>query len=41
MPNMMEHLRAMLANEPPKEFDKDAINAKLARLPDKPDEQLR
>jgi hypothetical protein len=41
MPMMMEHLQAMLQKEAAKQLDKDAINALLARLPDKPDERLR
>jgi hypothetical protein len=41
MPEMMETVRAMLAKQPQEELDKDTINAKLARLPAKPDERLR
>lgn len=41
MPRMMKSFEAMRAGEPAKEFDKDELNAELARLPDKPDEQLR
>lgn len=34
-------LEAMIAGEPAKELNKDELNAELARLPDKPDENLR
>lgn len=41
MPRFMRNAEAMAAGQPPKELDKDQINADLARLPDKPDESLR
>jgi len=41
MPLMTKRLEAMRAGEPAMELDKDEINAQLARLPDKPDENLR
>jgi len=41
MPRFNKRLAAMLAGEQPVEENKDAINAELARLPDKPDENLR
>ena len=41
MPHSNEMLRAMREGRPAKELDKDKINAELARLPDKPDENLR
>jgi hypothetical protein len=47
MPHMMQHsmkqLEAMRAGQQPDalELDKDEINAKLAQLPQKPDEHLR
>jgi hypothetical protein len=41
MPRMMKAVEAMRAGEPPPEWNKDEINAELARLPDKPDENLR
>jgi len=40
-PHMMATLESMRAGQPAKELDKDEINAELARLPDKPDENLR
>lgn len=41
MPHAAKTLEAMRAGEPTKELDKDELNAELARLPDKPDENLR
>jgi hypothetical protein len=41
MPRFNKRLETMLAGEPPVEENKDEINAELARLPDKPDENLR
>lgn len=41
MPRMTQMFEAMRAGEPSKELDKDEINTELARLPDKPDENLR
>ncbi len=41
MPHMSKMMEAMQAGDPPKELDKDELNAELARLPDKPDENLR
>lgn len=41
MPRTVKMLEAMHAGEPAKELDKDELNAELARLPKKPDEQLR
>lgn len=41
MPQMSKMLEATRAGEPAKELDKDELNAELARLPDKPDENLR
>jgi hypothetical protein len=47
MPHMMQHsmkqLESMRAGQQPDalELDKDKINAKLAQLPQKPDEHLR
>ena len=40
-PRFKKRMEAMLAGEPPVEENKDEINAELARLPDKPDENLR
>jgi hypothetical protein len=40
-PHLMEMFKAMREGRPAKELDKDEINAELARLPDKPDEDLR
>ncbi len=40
-PHIMKTLKAMRAGEPAKELDNDELNAELARLPDKPDENLR
>jgi hypothetical protein len=39
--NMLEAFEARLAGQPVKEPSEDEINAELARLPDKPDENLR
>jgi len=36
-----EMLKARRAGQPAKELSKDDINAELARLPDKPNENLR
>jgi hypothetical protein len=41
MPHFMKQVEAMLAGQPGLELDKDEINAKLAQLPHKPDEDLR
>jgi hypothetical protein len=41
MPHMSKRLEAMLAGEPAKDLDEDAINRALARLPDEPNENLR
>jgi hypothetical protein len=41
MPHVMKNLEAMMAGQPSSELDKDQLNAELARLPDKPDENLR
>jgi hypothetical protein len=41
MPRTMKMFEAMRAGQPTREWDKDEINAELARLPDKPDENLR
>lgn len=41
MPRMMKMFEGMRPGEPAKDWDKDEINAELARLPDKPDEDLR
>lgn len=41
MPHVIKMFEAMRAGEPPVEENKDEINARLARLPDKPDESLR
>jgi hypothetical protein len=38
---MIKRSEAMRAGEPVKDLDKDELNAKLARLPNKPDENLR
>jgi len=40
-PQTTKHLQAMLSGEAPPEIDIDEISAKLAQLPDKPDENLR
>lgn len=40
MPRMTKMFEAMRAGQPAKELDKDELNAELARLPDKPDENL-
>lgn len=41
MPEFTKSMLGWHKGEPPKELDKDEINAALARLPDKPDESLR
>lgn len=41
MPRTMKMFEAMREGRPAPEWDKDEINAELARLPDKPDEDLR
>jgi hypothetical protein len=41
MPHMTEMLEAMRTGQPAKELNRDAINARLARIPEKPDEELR
>lgn len=41
MPFFQKQLEAMRAGDLNSEFDKDEVNATLARLPDKPDERLR
>jgi len=41
LPTTLKSLEAMLAGESAKDFDKDKLNAELARLPDTPNEQLR
>jgi hypothetical protein len=41
MPRTMKMFEAMHPGQPASEWDKDEINADLARLPDKPDENLR
>ncbi|MGD0397897.1 MAG: hypothetical protein ABSC04_03210 [Syntrophobacteraceae bacterium] len=41
MPRTMEMFEAMREGRPAPKWDTDDINAKLARLPDKPDEKLR
>jgi hypothetical protein len=41
MPNVIKMFEAMRAGESPVEENKDEINARLARVPDKPDESLR
>jgi hypothetical protein len=41
MPRMMERFAAMRAGEPTSEWNEEELNAELARLPDKPDENLR
>jgi hypothetical protein len=41
MPRMTKMFEAMRAGQQEKELDKDELNAELARLPDKPDENLR
>jgi hypothetical protein len=40
MPHTMKTFEAMQGGKPAPEFDKDVINAELARLPDTPDENL-
>jgi hypothetical protein len=40
MPHMIKMFEARRAGQPSKEPNKDEINARLARLPDKPDEKL-
>jgi hypothetical protein len=39
-PHMTKMLEAVLAGQPAKELNMDEIHAELARLPDKPDENL-
>jgi hypothetical protein len=41
MPRAIKNFEAMRAGQPALEWDKDEINAELALLPDKPDENLR
>jgi hypothetical protein len=41
IPIFSEHSKATQAGEPPKELDKDTLNEALARLPDKPDKNLK
>jgi hypothetical protein len=41
MPLWIERVKALQAGQPAKEWNKDEINAALARLPDTPDENLR
>jgi hypothetical protein len=41
MPQFIRNAEAVAAGQPPTELNKDQINAELARLPDKPDENLR
>lgn len=41
MPHTTKRVERRRAGEPAQELDKDEINAELARLPDKPDENLR
>lgn len=41
MPQTNKMFEAMRANQPARELDKEELNEKLARLPDKPDEKLR
>jgi hypothetical protein len=41
MPHFIKGLEAFQRGEPMPELNKDEINAELARLPDKPDEDLR
>jgi hypothetical protein len=41
MPDMKAMLEAVQKGRPPINLDKEQINAKLALLPDKPDENLR
>jgi hypothetical protein len=40
-PHFKKQLENRLAGQPTEDLDKDEINAELARLPDKPDEELR
>jgi hypothetical protein len=40
-PRVMKQFEAMRTGQPPLELDTDEMNAELARLPDKPDEDLR
>ena len=40
VPEMQNNLMAMMAGQEAKEMNRDEINAKLARLPDKPDESF-
>jgi hypothetical protein len=41
MPRWVKPFEAMRAGEPVPQANSDEINAELARLPDKPDENLR
>jgi hypothetical protein len=41
MPRYKKAFEALRLGDPPRELNKDQINADLARLPDKPDEKLR
>ena len=41
MPRFMRNFQAMGTGQPPAELDKDEMNAELACLPNKPDENLR
>lgn len=41
MPGFLKRFEAMRAGQPTPEWDKDELNAELARLPDTPDENLR
>jgi hypothetical protein len=41
MPNMEKMIEAARGGEPPKELDKDELNAVLARLPHKANEEFR
>jgi hypothetical protein len=40
-PHYTKLFEALRRGDPTKEFDKDQVNADLARIPDKPDETLR
>jgi hypothetical protein len=40
MPEMLKTLEALSTDSEQTEMDKDQINAKLSRLPDKPNENL-
>jgi hypothetical protein len=41
MPRFLKRVEAMRAGQPTPEWTKDELNAELARVPDKPDENLR